>query len=344
MNPYKNLPSANYWKSFINSNFDLGQLNICEAKKNFTISRIASAGSCFAANIIPFIKKTNAEYVIEEPNHTFLLGSNSKYNYDTYSAKYGNIYNPRQFKQLLMRALQEFDPFDRFWQTAEGIVDPFRPGLTYKPKSIKHFDFITSYHLEAVKKAIKKADTFVFTLGLTETWENSKDGAIYPVCPGTIEGEYNSKLHRFKNFSIDEIGQDLEEVYKLLKRINSQINLIITVSPVPMVATYTNNHVVVANAQSKSKLIVAAHELASDRSDIDYFPAFEMVTGSYVKNAFEDDNRTVKNEHIEKVMNKFKERYSIQNCDGTDSEFESSMKIKDLLDRECEESAYEKFI
>jgi hypothetical protein len=344
MNPYKNLPSANYWKSFINSNFDLGALNVYKAKKNFTINRIASAGSCFAANIIPFIKKTNVEYVIEEPTHTFLSGASPKYNYDTYSAKYGNIYNARQLKQLLMRALREFEPIDRFWQTANGIVDAYRPGLTFKPKSINHFEFITNHHLESVIRAIKKADTFVFTLGLTETWENSKDGAIYPVCPGTIEGEYNPKLHRFKNFSVDEIGQDLEEVYKLLKRINSQIKLIITVSPVPMVATFTNNHVVVANAQSKSKLIIAANELVCDKADIDYFPAFEMVIGPYVKNAFENDNRTVKHEHIEKVMDKFKERYSIQNCDRNDSKFESSIKIIDFLERECEESAYEKFI
>jgi hypothetical protein len=69
-----------------------------------------------------------------------------------------------------------------------------------------------------------------------------------------------------------------------------------------------------------------------------------MVIGPYVKNAFENDNRTVKHEHIEKVMDKFKERYSIQNCDRNDSKFESSIKIIDFLERECEESAYEKFI
>jgi hypothetical protein len=344
MNPYRNLQSISYWKTFINTNFDLGQLSAYKTNNNFRISRIASAGSCFAANIIPFIKKTNVEYVIEEPTHSFLSKANTKYNYDSYSAKYGNIYTPRQLKQLLMRALGEFQPIDRFWQSSNGIIDAFRPGLTFNPKSIKHFDFITKHHLEAVKRAIEKADTFVFTLGLTETWENSQDGGIYPVCPGTVAGEYNPKFHRFKNFSVEELGQDLEDVHKLLKRINSKIKLIITVSPIPMVATYTNNHVVIANAHSKSKLIVAAHNLVSDKQDTEYFPAFEMVIGPYIQNAFENDNRTVKQEHIEKVMNIFKERFSIQNLDRTDSEINPAVEISHLLDRECEESAYEKFI
>jgi hypothetical protein len=344
MNPYIGLPGKNFWKTFINSNFDLGEINNSYVKSSFTLTRIASAGSCFAANIIPFIKKTNVEYVMEEPTHSFLAKGNLKYNYDTYSAKYGNIYTPRQLKQLLMRALGEFDPTDKFWKTEIGYIDAYRPGLAYKPKSIKDIEFITNHHLKAVIRAIQKADTFIFTLGLSETWQNSRDGAIYPVCPGTVAGEYNSKFHEFKNFSTNELSQDLEDAYKLVKRINNKIKMVITVSPVPMLATYTNNNVVVANAQSKSKLIVAAHEFVSDKLDVDYFPAYEMVIGPYVKNAFENDNRTVTQQYIEKVMNEFKKRYTIQDYDFVDNEVDSSREIRKLLDRECEESAYEKYI
>ena len=41
-----------------------------------------------------------------------------------------------------------------------------------------------SRHLAAVRQMFETLDVFVFTLGLTESWEHVPDGAALPLAPG----------------------------------------------------------------------------------------------------------------------------------------------------------------
>ena len=42
------------------------------------------------------------------------------------------------------------------------------------------------HHLAMVRQMFEECDVFVFTLGLTEGWASSVDGAVYPLAPGTV--------------------------------------------------------------------------------------------------------------------------------------------------------------
>jgi len=310
--PYKSAADRAFWKrAFLTgweSTLAVGAPLIRRGE------RVASAGSCFAANIVPYLEAAGFEYVRRDrPPAVFADVIDDHFNYSRFSAAYGNIYTPRQASQMLKRALGRFKPIeDRWIVTADRIVDPFRPGLKYPAACEREFDLLTAHHLTEILAAVRAADVFVFTLGLTEAWVSSADGAVFPACPGTVAGRFDPDRHVFKNFSAAEIMQDLTELIDLLREVRPGLRVVLTVSPVPLVATATGEHVLVANIYSKSVLRVAAGEVSRSRPDVSYFPAYEIVTGPQAPyDFFEADRREPSRLAIDAVMRAFLSR-----CEG----------------------------
>jgi hypothetical protein len=301
--PYRSAPDRAFWKKAIAGGWnadDFPQAGLLIRKGE----RVASAGSCFAANIVPFIERAGFAYVRTEPLPVALaaLGQDN-FSYSKFSAAYGNIYTVRQAVQLIKRALGRFAPVENCWATGDVFVDPFRPGLKYPASTQHEFRLLTERHLSSVLDAIRKADVFVFTLGLTEAWLSTTDGAVFPACPGTVAGSFDSNRHAFHNFTAPEVIQDLDEFVRLVREINARIRLILTVSPVPLVATATGQHVLLATVYSKSVLRVAAETASQNHRDVTYFPAYEIVSGPQApEHFFEPDRREPSKAAIGHVM------------------------------------------
>jgi hypothetical protein len=87
--------------------------------------------------------------------------------------------------------------------------------------------------------------------------------------------------------------------------------MILTVSPVPLIATYEDQHVLVSNTYSKSVLRAAAEEISRRHSMCEYFPSYEMITGHHNQGAwYEADLRSVRAEGVEYVMHTFFKHYA----------------------------------
>jgi len=341
MNPYSSLPNKNFWKHFKKKNFDLSFFIDEETQRDFVTKKIASAGSCFAANVAVHLQSTSTEYLFEEQKHPFIANIKNSYNYESYSARYGNIYSTRQFLQLIKRAKGTFIPDEIIWNNGNELNDPFRPGINFKDFSESEFYFENKLHLEAVKRAVVRCDTFIFTLGLTEVWMNKKDKSVYPSCPGVIAGTFDPTKYELLNLTVNDISKELQEINDELQEINPKIKFLITVSPVPMVATANLNNIVLSNQYSKSKLLVAAHEAVAANSNMYYFPSYEMIIGSHTENNFMDDKRNVKPEVVTNVMKIFKKQFNI--IDTKTDKNESNDRLSRYLNDECEEISYDKF-
>ena len=137
-------------------------------------------------------------------------------------------------------------PLEGAWLRADGrFVDPLRPQIEPDgfpdPKDVATSRFA---HLEAVRKMFMECDIFIFTLGLTETWVAKSDGAAFPVAPGVSGGVFNNGLYEYVNLKVDLVITDLTYVLTELKLVNPGVRAILTVSPVPLIATYENRSVV----------------------------------------------------------------------------------------------------
>jgi hypothetical protein len=225
------------------------------------------------------------------------------YGYSGFSAAYGNIYTVRQMVQLVRRATGDLVPVEDRWQVNGRIIDPFRPGLAYPAVTDAEFDALQRQHFDAVVEAIRSASVLVLTLGLTEAWRDRRDGCVFPACPGTVAGTFDPDKHEFINFGFDDVRADLLELIDRLRALSPTLRLIITVSPVPLVATAEPRHVVGSTIYSKSVLRAVAEEVSRGVEGVKYFPAYEIVTGPQAPaDFFEPDRRDVSKHAIETVM------------------------------------------
>jgi hypothetical protein len=300
--PYRTLPDRAFWSRSVATGFSPADI-YTGAPPLLATDRVVSAGSCFASNLVIWIEGAGLEYVRTERPHPRLAHLPENLGYRNFSAAYGNIYTPRQLVQLLSRALGTFTPAEDRWRVGDVVIDPFRPGLKYPARSEREFEVLTAQHLAATRRAFAEATVFVFTLGLTEAWRSRIDGAVYPGAPGTIAGEFDVDRHEFHNFTVAEVTADLIEFVTTLRTINPKVRILLTVSPVPLVATATGEHVLTASTYSKSVLRVAAREAAAQLSNVAYFPAYELVLGPQAPESYlEPDRRNVSSEGVAAVM------------------------------------------
>src|SRR3954469_22350683 len=259
--PYRSQPNRAFWSRAIARDFQAADVVNADDVILRHDDLIVSAGSCFASNLVPYLEKAGFTYLRAEEPHPLFADLPENLGYRNFSAAYGNIYTARQVRQLLERAMGEFKPAEDRWAVDGHVIDPFRPGLRYPARSDAEFDALSRQHLDAVIDAFSRATAFVFTLGLTEAWESTIDGAVYPACPGTIAGTFDPSRHRFHNFTSSEVRDDLISFIERVRTRNPGGRFILTVSPVPLVATATDQHVLAATTYSKAALRVAAEEV-----------------------------------------------------------------------------------
>ena len=122
-----------------------------------------------------------------------------------------------------------------------------------------------------------RSEYFVVTLGLNECWEYIPDRSVISRNPQACNFR---PLLRPRVLSVEENIDNIQRLFDIVRAHNHDFKLIVSVSPVPFLATWQGNdtHVVTANTHSKAVLRVAAAELARRNDGIFYFPSFEMVT------------------------------------------------------------------
>ncbi len=153
----------------------------------------------------------------------------------------------------------------------------------------------------------------IFTLGLTETWVSREDGVAYPLCPGVAGGTFDERRHQFVNLGVVDVIKDLSEAVLFIRERNRGARFVLTVSPVPLVATAEPRSVLVSTTYSKAVLRVAAEEVAGADERIAYFPSYEIITGNHTRGKyFADDLRSVTDEGVRRVMELFMQHYTDQ--------------------------------
>jgi hypothetical protein len=340
--PYKSAPDSAFWSRAVAANWNPHQL--VDAPLLRKDDRVASAGSCFASSLVPYLERAGLTYVRCEARHPLFSKFHEPFGYDNFSAAYGNIYTARQMLQLIQRCAGTFQPHENRWITPNSIIDPFRPGLKYEiAESEQEFERLRAQHLNRVLDVISTATVFIFTLGLTEAWQSKDDGAVFPACPGTIAGTFDPDRHGFRNFTVSEIAADLREMIRAARLINPSLRFILTVSPVPLVATATSNHVLTATIYSKSVLRVAAGDVADTEPAVSYFPSYEIVTGPQAPHSFfEPDRRSVSRKAIDAVMDVFLSHCEVGAAANPKPTISIATLSAALSEAECEEAMTER--
>jgi hypothetical protein len=295
--PYSGLSEDKFWKTGVtlrgeNATFDTLWSPRFKIKPT---SKIISTGSCFAQHVTHWLTQNNFQYLASEHD-----------NIHKFSFALGNIYTPAMLKQWLEVAFKNKDISDFYIVKDGSYYDILRP--TVQREGFKDLETLLSSRKRAINEMvnyIQSADIFIFTMGLTETWLD-KSGVVYPICPGTICGTFDSKKHGFRNYTTQEVINDLNEINNIIRSANKNIKLLLTISPIPLTATASNNHVLSATTYSKSVLRAAAGDFCKNSKNADYFPSYEIISSPATKGVFFEQNmRNVKPEGVNFVMAHF---------------------------------------
>ncbi len=311
--PYVGMPDHQFWK--YERAIKKPELFDPVTHTSFKISKaspVVTAGSCFAQHVARYLSSSGFSFLVTEKAHPIVpVQIAEKNNYGVFTARYGNIYTARQLKQLLQRAYGLFEPVETVWKGKKGYVDPFRPRIQDGGfVSEEELLIDRKVHFEALREAIESMSVFVFTLGLTESWIDNRDGAVFPLAPGVSGGEYNDEQFSFKNFDVVEIVEDMQWSIDFIRAHNPDVKIIITVSPVALNATVLDRHVYVSTTYSKAVLRVAAEQVCNANELCDYFPSFEIITSPYLRGRyFAPDCREVTEAGVSHVMSIFLKHY-----------------------------------
>lgn len=264
---------------------------------------ITSMGSCFAREIKNVLLRQGFNYINEEPDHP-----SSKHA----GAAWERSYNTFSMRQIFEYTFDDFSPEVRWWRSpkSDRIQDPFRRIILYDSIMEAENDF--SHHVECSRRALTKARVIIITLGLTEIWESKSDGSVICLPSGPYVNEGGDMTdYRFRVSRFDENLANLERIYSLLSHFNPDADLIVTVSPVHLWATFRHDlDVISASCNSKSTLRAVANEFVARHDKVHYFPAYEMATiyrPMLGQSIFSDgkENFHVNQEVVDFIMNQF---------------------------------------
>lgn len=265
-------------------------------KPRVTLSTpIASIGSCFAREIKIWLKANNYNFIETATGPCTEAGS----------ARYDRVYNTFTMKQEFERAFGNFDPQEKFWEFVEQgenrLLDPYRKGVAWEDHDEMNREL--AEHKLNVQKAFSEAEILIMTIGQAEIWYHKADNYVYPLVPPVQV--FDESRHSFRMTNFQENLANLERVYELFSANNSKGHIVISLSPVPLRATFRDMNAVTANTASKSMLRAVIDAFAAAHSDrVTYFPAYEVVSVLQGE-PFEDDNRHVKSEAVDEIMRLF---------------------------------------
>jgi hypothetical protein len=306
--PYSDLPPHAFWKTGVADR--AGQPFEGLWTPRFALdarTRFATAGSCFAQRISRWLRANGCSWVDTEPAPAGLPAEAIEAGgWGVFSFRTANIYTVSQLQQWVGWALGDNLPPDEVWEEDGRFFDPFRPTIPASGCATRDEVLQARAHtLACIREALPTIDVFVFTLGLTEGWEHV-DGHAYAMCPGTVRGRFDARVHRFVNHATSDVVARLDATLSRLRSVNPGMRFLLTVSPVPLTATASGGHVLTATMHAKSVLRAAAGELLARRDDVDYFPSYELIAGLQSGGRFYESNlRSVRPEGVDFVMRHF---------------------------------------
>jgi hypothetical protein len=264
-------------------------------------------GSCFARGLVSSLAGHKMAVESAAPEFAKLQATNKQGS----GLGFINKYNTYSILNELRWAL---DPDAEFPE--ESIV-PLTDTTWYDPHTTPTLEFVGLEEtmerrglIQAVTKRIQNCRAVILTLGLAEVWRDVRADVFLNCTP--IPSLFKTEPGRYE-FHLTDFAQNranLEAIYALLSSYgHPDFHIVVTVSPVPLMNTFSTMDIVVANTWAKSLLRTVAQEWASAHPNVDYFPSYEIVQNSDRAAVWEDDRRHVKGAGAQHIMELFLRKY-----------------------------------
>lgn len=202
---------------------------------------IGTMGSCFAMRIREWMKTQNKKaetiFIPEGLNNSFAV---------------------KQYIEWVLTGDRSYDAYAYDQNDKQGI-----------------FKWESKEEQADTREKFLSFDGYIITYGLSEVWRDKESKGVF--WRGVPEDIFDSTKHECVSSTVKENIKNIKETIKLLQEHGPGKPIIITLSPVPLNATYLNRSCIVSDCVSKSILRVAIDESIKNLHDVYYWPSFEFV-------------------------------------------------------------------
>jgi len=210
-------------------------------------ARVLTVGSCFADSIGERLRLNKVNALVNP---------------------FGTVFQPLALAQLLRAAAGEEQDWQQHLVEARGRWQSYDFHSTIGAESPVELLQAIQEKVRQVSEFIRTADTVVLTLGTAWAYRLRETGELVSNLHKLPAGLFEKEL-----LTADEIVNGLAEVHALLRRVNPEVRIVLTVSPVRHI-----KDTLPLNTVSKSVLRVACHYLSELLPNVSYFPAYELLT------------------------------------------------------------------
>jgi len=189
-----------------------------------------------------------------------------------------NEYNPGTMCQRLEYAARGASFGDLcIAPEGEGFLDLLLP--EYVTPSTKERLLGRRAEVDRVYSALSACEAIIITVDVVEAWYDNAAGLYLNRIPPPSVLLADRDRFELHILDVDETRRLFERMVDVLDAIGVS-KIILTVSPVPLEATYSGRDCAMANVFSKSVLVVCATSLCHRHPHVDYFPGYEIVNSA----------------------------------------------------------------
>jgi len=208
--------------------------------------RVVTIGSCFAE----VMGQALADHKIHTLNNPF-----------------GTLFNPVSMVKLLLSALNEAEPDPDLFLERDGLWFHYDFHSSFAAPTREGLETQLRQCLTTTGEALRSADWLLLTLGTAVVYRHRQTDKVVSNChkmPGQLFEKYL--------YAYEHLHESLTLLMRKLRRINSSLQVVLTVSPV----RHTKDTLPV-NGASKALLRAVCHELSVWHEPVHYFPAYEIL-------------------------------------------------------------------
>ena len=255
-------------------------------------TRITAFGSCFAANISKHLGKRNYRVSAQDPDAQ-----------KAYVVEIG---------EGMVNSFVIRQQFEWAWE-GRSFDQPLWHG--YDASEFAYDEEVRT----TTRRLFDATDVFILTFGLSEVWYDEPTGEVFwRTIPKDV---YDPERHRFRVSSVEENRANIEAIYRLIRTHRPEAKVIVTLSPIPLIATFRDTSCITANSVSKSVLRVAIDEVLRahrDAGHLFYWPSYEMAMDVF-RAPFIEDRRHLPHPVLDFIMAQFEHVWCVEEDDARPS-------------------------
>ena len=183
------------------------------------------------------------------------------------SNPFGILFHPKAIENLLQRSLR------KSYYSAEDFIHNnelyhcFDAHSNLSQPSSKNLEEHLNTQLDTTAAFCADASHVVLTFGTAWVYHHVERNLLVANCHKLPQGHFKKML-----LSVDAIQNSILNSCRILRELNPEVHVILTVSPVRHLKDGF-----VENSRSKAHLLAALHQVAETEAQISYFPSYELL-------------------------------------------------------------------